>query len=253
MNDALHWNKIAPNYDKEIFNVFKSDKKKKLKKYVLKYADKNNIAIDFGCGVGKALPLLSPLFKGIIAVDVSKKCIEKAKSSPHSDNVTFKVVDLAGKNIDVPKVDFAFCCNVAMSDDIKRNHQIITNVLSALNKGGTAMFVLPSLESVSLAALSLINWYEKDGTELGDIPKKELAHYSADNQKHIAEGIVKIDNVPTKHYMFTELYSLFNTGNFVMQKLDRLEYDWSTEFDSPPSWMQSPYPWDWVVEVKRVK
>jgi hypothetical protein len=88
---------------------------------------------------------------------------------------------------------------------------------------------------------------------LANIPKDDLAHYSNDNKKHIAEGIVKIDNVPTKHYLFTELYAMFNTGKFEMQKIDRLEYDWSTEFDSPPSWMQSPYPWDWVVEVKRIK
>ena len=72
MNDALHWNSIADNYDKEIFNVFQNDKKNKLKKYLSRYASKKTIAIDFGCGVGKALPLLSPLFKGIIAVDVSK-------------------------------------------------------------------------------------------------------------------------------------------------------------------------------------
>ena len=70
MNDALHWNRIAENYDNEIFNVFKNDKKNKLKKFIRKYANKNNTAIDFGCGVGKALPLLAPFFKEIIGVDV---------------------------------------------------------------------------------------------------------------------------------------------------------------------------------------
>jgi SAM-dependent methyltransferase len=253
MNDALHWNKIAPNYDKEIFNVFKNDKKKKLKKYVLKYADKNKSAIDFGCGVGKALPLLSPLFKEIIAVDVSEKCIEKARAALRVDNVSFQVVDLAAGEINLPHVDFAFCCNVAMSDDVKRNQLIITNVLHSLNKGGVALFVLPALESVSISALSLINWYRREGTALCDIPKDELALYSNDNPQHIAAGIVKIDTVSTKHYLFTELYALFNTDAFEMQHIDRLEYDWSTEFDSPPSWMQSPFPWDWVIEVKRVK
>ncbi len=252
MNDALHWNNIANNYDTEIFNVFKNDKKRKLKKYILKYANKKNTAIDFGCGVGKALPLLAPLFKEIIGIDVSKKCIAIAKSSPYK-NVTFKEADLAGKVIDVPTVDFAFCCNVAMSDDVNRNLRIINNVLSALNKGGVALFVLPSLESVSLSAMSLINWYEKEGTEFSEIPKDELNHFVVHDPKHLAEGIVKIDNVPTKHYLFTELYSMFNTGNFAMQRLDRLEYSWETEFDSPPKWMQSPYPWDWVVEVKKVK
>ncbi len=252
MNDALHWNSIAENYDHKIFNVFQNDKKKKLKKYLAKYANKEHIAIDFGCGVGKALPMLSPLFRGIIAVDVSSKCISIAKSKPHK-NVEFKVVDLAGKKIDVPTVDFAFCCNVAMSGNTKRNLRIINNVLNKLNKGGVALFVLPSLESVTISVLSLIRWYEKEGTALPDIPKEELALLAAKKTKHIREGIVNIDNVPTKHYLATELYSLFNTEQFSMQRLDRVEYGWDTEFNSPPPWMQQPYPWDWVIEVKRTK
>lgn len=252
MNDALHWNNIAENYDREIFNVFQNDKKKKLRKYLAKYANKNHIAIDFGCGVGKALPLLSPLFRGIIAVDVSSKCISIAKSKPHK-NVEFKVVDLAGKKIDLPTVDFAFCCNVAMSDNIKRNLRIINNVLNKLKKGGVALFVLPSLESVTISVLSLIRWYEKEGTALADIPKDEFSLITPKKIQHVHEGIVNIDNVPTKHYLATELYSLFNTEKFSMQRLDRVEYSWDTEFDSPPSWMQQPYPWDWVIEVKRTK
>lgn len=252
MNDALHWNNIADNYDREIFNVFKNDKKRKLKKYIMKYANKKNTAIDFGCGVGKALPLLSPMFKEIIGIDVSRKCIAIAKSSPFK-NVSFKEADLAAKKINVQTVDFAFCCNVAMSDDISRNHRIINNVLSALNKGGVALFVLPSMESVSHSAMSLINWYQKEGVGLSEIPSDEFNHFISRTEKQVQEGIVNIDNVPTKHYLFTELYSLFNTGNYEMQLLDRLEYGWDTEFESPPRWMQAPYPWDWVAEVKRVK
>src|SRR3954468_17590812 len=130
MNDALLWNRTAESYDQKVFNVFQNDKKKKLKAYVRKYANKENAAIDFGCGVGKALPLLAPFFKEIIGVDISKKCIAIAKSSPYK-NVSFKEADLAGRNINVPSVDFAFCRNVAMSDDVKRNQRIIQNVLNA--------------------------------------------------------------------------------------------------------------------------
>src|SRR5258706_132529 len=252
MNDALHWNNIAENYDREIFNVFQNDKKKKVRKYPRKYGNKNHTAIDFGCGGGKAFPIPSPLFRGIIAVDVSSKCISIAKSKPHK-NVEFKVVDLAGKKIDLPSVDFAFCCNVAMSDNTKRNLRIINNVLNKLNKGGVALFVLPSLESVTISVLSLIRWYEKEGTALADIPKDEFSLITPKKINHVREGIVNIDNVPTKHYLATELYSLFNTEKFSMQRLDRVEYGWDTEFDSPPSWMQKPYPWDWVIEVKRTK
>ena len=252
MNDALHWNSVADNYDTEIFNVFKNDKKKKLRKYLAKYANKNNIAIDFGCGVGKALPMLSPLFKGIIAIDVSKKCISIARSSPHK-NVVFKQADLAGKKIDVPSVDFAFCCNVAMSDNVRRNVRIIKNVLNALNKGGAALFVLPSYESTTIAMLSLMKWYEKEGIALSEIPTEELSLLRPRKKSHVRDGILMIGDVPTKHYTAAELYTLFNEDGFRMEKLDRVEYSWETEFNSPPAWMQEPYPWDWVVEVKRVR
>jgi hypothetical protein len=163
------------------------------------------------------------------------------------------VADLAGKNVDVPTVDFAFCCNVAMSDNTKRNMRIIKNVLKKLNKGGTALFVLPSLESATVSALSLIRWYEKEGTALPDIPKEELSLIRTRRKRHLREGIVYIDNVATKHYLATELYAMFNTENYSMQRLDRVEYGWDTEFNSPPAWMQEPYPWDWVIEVKRTK
>jgi SAM-dependent methyltransferase len=251
MNDAALWNWTADTYDEKVFNVFKNDKKKKLQRYIRKYANKENSAIDFGCGVGKALPLLAPFFREIIGVDVSKKCIAIAKKSPYT-NVKFKEADLAGKKIDVPSVDFAFCCNVAMSDDTKRNQRIINNVLNSLNKDGVALFVLPSLESASLAAWRLVSWYDKEGVDLGDIPKEDLHHLNQSKQHQVAEGIVMIDKVPTKHYLISELYHLFNTENFTLQKLDRLEYGWDTEFEAPPTWMQAPYPWDWVVEAKRI-
>jgi SAM-dependent methyltransferase len=252
MNDKAQWNKVAVEYDEKVFNVFKNDKKNKLKRYIRKYANKNNAAIDFGCGVGKALPLLAPFFKEIIGLDVSKNCIAVAKNSPYK-NVRFKEVDLAAKEIKVTAVDFAFCCNVAMSDDNQRNLNIIHNVLNSLNKNGVALFVLPSMESASLAAWRLVSWYDKEGVDLNDIPKKDLSHMSISHQKQINEGIVMIDGVPTKHYLIQELYSIFNSGDFALQKLDQLEYGWDTEFEAPPKWMQAPYPFDWIVEVKRVK
>ena len=60
MNEESHWNKIAHSYEDEIFDVFKSDKDKKLPGYFKKYANKDHLAIDLGCGIGKAFPFLSP-------------------------------------------------------------------------------------------------------------------------------------------------------------------------------------------------
>ena len=78
MNDALHWNSIAPSYDREIFNVFQNDKKKKLKKYLSRYANKENIAIDFGCGVGRLTRALGRYFIQRHGVDIAPSMIELA-------------------------------------------------------------------------------------------------------------------------------------------------------------------------------
>jgi SAM-dependent methyltransferase len=110
------------------------------------------------------------------------------ESIPHK-NVVFKRVDLAGKKIDLPTVDFAFCCNVAMSDNLNRNQRILSNVVNALNKGGVALIVLPSYESASISVLSLIRWYEKEGVELAQIPKADLSLLRTQNK-----------NIPAKEF-----------------------------------------------------
>src|SRR3546814_9717363 len=65
------------SYEDESFDLFKSDKEKKLPFYFRKYANKNHAAIDLGCGIGKAFPYLSPAFKKVFAVDISDKCLNK--------------------------------------------------------------------------------------------------------------------------------------------------------------------------------
>ena len=52
MNDKLQWNTVADKYEDEIFSVFRNDKGKKIEYYLKKNANKNNVAIDFGCGIG---------------------------------------------------------------------------------------------------------------------------------------------------------------------------------------------------------
>ncbi|HRH65751.1 MAG TPA: class I SAM-dependent methyltransferase [Bacteroidia bacterium] len=250
--EAVHWDKIAKTYEDEIFDVFRSTKKGKLKSIVQQYAGKGKFAIDFGCGTGKALPLLSPLFYKILAVDISQKCLDIAKTAGYK-NVEFERVDLAAKKNNIPAADFAFCCNVAIGDDNKRNFSILSNVVKSLKKGGTAVIVIPSLESASFSAWQTTKVYESEGVKMKDIPVAEFDHLTPAHHERIQEGIFFIDGHPTKHYLFAELFSFFNTGNYKVQNIDRLEYNWDTEITNPPKWLRDPYPWDWVVEVKRVK
>lgn len=251
MNEEKHWDKIGSGYDDLIFDVFKSDRNKILPKFFKKHTNKNGIAIDFGCGTGKSFQYISPLFKEILAVDISNELLVQAKKRPFR-NIQFKQLDLTKNKLTLPKADFAFCCNVAMLPEIEKTHAIIRNIQKSLKPGGTAVLVLPSLDSVLYASWRLIEVYKKEGIEIDDIPDSEFDYFKASKRK-LVEGIIHIDNVPTKHFMRSELDVVFRDAGFKLTAVEKVEYDWNTELGSPPKWLKDPYPWDWLVECKKEK
>ena len=93
MDERAHWNRIAPSYNDEIFDVFQSDKKKKLPRYFKKHGGLNKTAIDFGCGNGKSFPYIAPLFKHIIGLDISNGLLKQAKQRGYT-NIELKQQDL---------------------------------------------------------------------------------------------------------------------------------------------------------------
>ncbi|MBL7871149.1 MAG: class I SAM-dependent methyltransferase [Cyclobacteriaceae bacterium] len=249
MNEKEHWNKIAPSYNDEIFDVFQNDKFRKLSTYFKKHGSLSKTAIDFGCGNGKSFPFIAPLFKQVIAFDISKGLLKQAEQRGFT-NVTLKQADLTKKKLVLPKVDFAFCCNVIMFPVRKKNCQMIDNVYRSLKPGGIAVIVLPSLDSALFAAWRMMDVYEKEGTKPQDIPKNEFDYFKA-NKRDLIQGIIHIDGVPTKHYSESEIKVMFREAGFTVTAIDKLEYDWETEIALPPKWLKDPYPWDWLVELRK--
>lgn len=249
MNEERHWNRIAHNYEDQIFDVFKSDKHKKLPEYFRKHANKDHVAIDLGCGIGKAFPFLSPAFKKVYAVDISDKCLDIAANDQYK-NIEFQKVDLADPQVRLPTADFGFCCNVLLLPDVERNITMIGNAHKALKKNGTAIFVVPSLDSMMYYAWRLIEWNRKEGVKPADIPDSEFSYFSG-SKRELFQGLIRIEGVITKHYSHPELNVLFRDAGFKVHTIDRIEYDWTTEFAEPPGWLKDPYPWDWLVEVSK--
>ena len=250
MNEEKHWNTIADNYNQEIFDVFASDKNKRLPDYFKKHANKKGNAIDFGCGNGKAFSYLSPLFQKIIAVDISENLLEQAKSRPY-ENISFIHKDLAQPEIQLPKSNFIFSCNVIMLPKLESNYQMLRNINQSLLSGGTALVVIPASESILFTAWRLIDWHRKDGVDAKEIDPSELSYFKG-TKTEILQGIFYIDGVPTKHYAATEIEVIFNRAGLEVTALEKLEYNWDTEFEEPPKWMKEPYPWDWLIECRKV-
>jgi len=248
MNQEKHWDNIGAKYNDEIFDVFRSDKKKILQRFFKKHGNKNHTAIDFGCGTGKSFSHLSPLFKKILAVDISAELLDIAKTSRYQ-NIEFKKLDLVNPTSKIEKAEFAFCCNVVMLPEAEKSMAMLQTIRKSLKPNGRALFVLPSLESALYSVWQLIEWYKKEKVLADQIPEDELNIIKA-KKTDLVDGIVYIDGIPTRHYSAAQLEVWFAKAGLKITAIEKIEYDWDSEFASPPKWLTEPYPWDWLVESK---
>lgn len=243
MEERKHWNRIGSNYQEEIFDVFRSDRSKLIPKIIQKYANASHTAIDFGCGTGRAFEYLSPAFRSVFAIDISDNLLAIARQQSFN-NITFKQHDLT-KPLKA-KADFGFCCNVVMLPEPDLNKLMLTNIHHSINSGGHVAIVMPSLESFFYSGQRLIEWCRRSNEE---VEASDLSGFTV-NKLDLIQGLVKIDRVKTKHYLETELVLLFTESGFKNISIHKVEYEWTSEFSSPPKWMKDPYPWDWLVEAE---
>jgi SAM-dependent methyltransferase len=215
-------------------------------KLIDEYGGKSKTAIDFGCGTGKAFRYLCPAFKSVIGTDISQELLAVATARGYRNVKTVKS-DLT-KRTKLRGADLALCCNVIMLQSMEQNLMMFKNICQALKPGGTALIVLPSLESFIFVANQLIEWHRRDGTSLDRIDNDEFKGF-AGPKLDVIRGVVKIDGVPTKHYLEPEIARIMNAMGFKSVSIRKLEYDWTTEFAEPPKWMKAPYPWDWLIEA----
>src|SRR6187551_86044 len=146
--DRTYWEKIAPEYNEEIFDVLRNDSKGVIVSALKKVASKNKTVIDIGCAIGKWLPVLSPAFKKVIAVDISAKNLEIAEQRyPLYKNVTYLRADMSGRKTKVPKCDFGICINAILTPDLKDRTIFFQSLSSCVKKGGRIVITIPSLES----------------------------------------------------------------------------------------------------------
>lgn len=251
MNEKAHWDKIGAGYDDEIFDVFRNDRKSLLPKYFRKHQNKKHLAADFGCGTGKAFRYLSTAFREVHGYDISHELLKVASSRPFT-NVKLHQADLTRDDVAFEPADFLFCCNVIMLPRPELNRGMFSNVHRALKPGGNGLIVVPSLESMYFTGWRLLDWHRREGTSPKDVPTEDLAYFSAPKRELVA-GIIHIDHVPTKHYTEPEIRVWMEEAKLTVTSLEKVEYGWESEFPEPPPWMKEPFPWDWLVEFKKLK
>lgn len=251
--DRAYWNQKAGCYEEDIFSVRHHDRRRLIARRIRKHGGKNQVATDAGCGIGHFLPLLADRFRRVTAVDLSPRCIAKARAAhPDLANVTYRTVDLAQPGARLPKADFALCVNVAISPVRQQRRRLLNSVARHLRPGGHLVLVVPALESVLLTDFRLIEWNLRDGRKPETAAGSGFRAFRPVRRPRLHEGVVDIDGVPTKHYLKEEVQRLLETRGLRPLAVEKLEYPWNTEFTRPPRWMQAPFPWDWLVTTRKV-
>ena len=245
-----YWNRLARIFDEEVFDPVASDRQGIILETLSGLSTKTKEAVDIGCGTGRNIPLLARKFRSVIGIDISNKCLEIAERSHGSlGNVKFRQLDLAK---DLPghlRADVGLCLNVVMMPSYETRRRVLNNILSLVRPGGHLLLLVPSLESALLTINRLIRW------NLDEYASYRQAAAAANEElgfstPSIRDGLIYKGGTLTKHYLREELLLNFEELGQEVLNIHKVEYNWDTEFDSPPSSMSAPYPWDWLVHIK---
>ena len=247
-----YWDSVAESFEDEIFNVLLNDKAGLIAGKLDKYGSRRKRVSDIGCGIGGFMPNLSRRFKHVLAVDISPKCIARAKITHKSlTNVSYRTADLAKPRIRLPKVDLCLCVNVLLTPSLAHRRRMLSAIARHIAPRGHLILVVPSLESAMLTHSRLIEWNLKDGTPASHATTARFSALSNKEARQLRAGIVHVDNVPHKHYLKEEMESLLPDLGMKALEAEKIEYPWDSEFIDPPQWMADPYPWDWLFVAQK--
>ena len=249
-----YWDKAADHYEAEIFDVFSHDRAGLILGQIAKYGSRTHKASDLGCGTGRFLGSLSGAFQEVLAVDISAKCIARAQAAcSHLTNVSYLKMDMAAGRERLPKVDFALSVNALLTPSLLQRGRIFDAIARHLRVGSHLVLVVPALESALLTNFRLIEWNLRTGMKPSAAVRAGFPAHKAADSARLRKGIVLIDDVPTKHYLKEELTAILERRRMKIVEVHKIEYSWKTEFESPPRWMKTPYPWDWLFVAQRAR
>jgi len=241
------WDRTAATFDEDVFNVPANDRQGLILRSIRRYAGKDKVAADLGCGIGRTVKMLASHFGAVHAVDFSSECLAGAdRDHPGLNYVDYHHIDLAEEPVPFEPVDVVLCINAWLMHPPDKRVGMVGHVLDAVKPGGHLVLVTPALESALFATHRLVRW----NLDQGHSPKVAQQKASRD-MSAIDMGIVMIDGVATKHYLKEELEDVLTMHGLKVLESHKLEYPWSRVFQDPPSWMGAPFPWNWLVVAER--
>ncbi len=238
-----YWDRQADHWDEEIFDSLQEDVRGVIRRALRAAAARHRAAIDFGCGIGGYLDVLSQQFASVHAIDWSPRCVERARVRAQGlANVTVE------RNTPraLARLERGFGCvvaaNVVIHPDGRVRRQLWNAIRRVVKRGGSGVFVVPSLESAAYCEF----------VRRHTAPRRAASYDFHPVTRTAEAGTVSIEGVPTKHYTADELRAALAVAGFRVARLSRVSYRWSTEALEPPPRMRARLPWDWLAEARAV-
>lgn len=252
--DRSYWDRLAPTYDQKILSSFDADLSGIIGGRLDALGGSRKAVLDLGCGVGKYLRPLSERFGRVLGVDYSEELLKIAeRDHGHLKNVELRRLDASeGRAVPGMRADVVVCANVLIMADGDLREAILRAAKRSMARDGRLILVVPSLESALLAHRRLVQWYERDGSDDPETDAEEDGFAPSKRAcRDLLRGVVRIDGVPTKHYLAEELSLTLRRRGLKVLHLDKVSYGWDSEFRDAPRWMLEPFPWDWMVVARR--
>lgn len=233
---AKDWDALADEFSSRVLEISECDIDGVIEKTAKRLGGARKVATDFGCGAGGVTRLIAPYFKSVAGVDFSRKLIDAARAQTRAKNVVYEIADLQAQRAKRFPCDVAFCANVLIGDDAPARERIARNVVASVNKGGQAIFIVPSLEAVMRAYQVAVQ-----------LNKRGVDGWAEDEVASLPKGLINMGGVPTKHYLRDEIAEFLQRLNLRDVKISRVSYPWREALEDAPRNLKAALPWDWMA------
>jgi SAM-dependent methyltransferase len=233
---------MAARWSDEVFDTYREDRNGTLLEVIRSESGSGRTLVDFGCGIGTAIPSFASAFGEVIGLDRAVACVRKARAATaHLGNVRIDHTSPSTLRRLNERADVTLAVQVAIDPRRRARAAVFSKALSLTKKGGTVVFVVPSLES-----LVLVDALRR---ALG---RKWRLPFSFPVAKRLTEpGVVTLGGEPTKHFVGEELVAVFRMLGCETIDLRRVAFSWSIYGVRPPDAVGTVTPWDWLVVARR--
>ena len=244
--DRDYWDSQAKEYERNLLEIVREDRAGALAEELARLGGSGRRVADLGCGPGSMLPLLVRHFEEVFAIDYARQLLKLARERYPSRKITYTCRDLT-RGCQLPfRVEVACSINALIDPDSRKRQGMLRSLRSVLEPGGTALIVVPALESVFHVYHTLRIIRERSGRPDG-LSKKEAERALREEVVSFTDGVIRVGSVPTKYWMRGELGITLADHGLELLRVRRLQYSWEEEIDNPPAWLGRAGPWDWLA------